>query len=249
MSDGPSRQPRSLRAYAAEIAVIVFSILLAFTLDRGWDAWQARGEERVALEGLRADFLKNREEVRTQLSAVEGTAEAFVTVLAIVAAPETSGDTLSRPTLGGLFTGNSLDPYTATLDQLESSGQMDLLRDPELRTLLAQWRAETQDARNEQVRFVDLISAVLWPALVDAGYAYPLDSVNWPGVPAAAPQRPAGATLGSPRMDALLRQLALRNFFVRQDLDEARDATEAVLARLDQLLGTSTPPPSTLPTP
>lgn len=79
MSDGPSRQPRSIHAYAAEIAVIVFSILLAFTLDRGWDARRARGEERVALEGLRADFLKNREEVRTQIAAVEGTAEAFAT--------------------------------------------------------------------------------------------------------------------------------------------------------------------------
>lgn len=228
-----------------EIAVIVFSILLAFTLDRGWDAWRARGEERVALEGLQADFLKNQEEIQVQLTAVEATAEAFATVLTTIAAPETSRDTLSRNTLKGLFSGTSLDPYTATLDQLESSGEMDLLRDPELRTLLAQWRTETEDARNEQVRFVDLMGTLLWPALADGGYAFPLDPENWPRVPAAAPQRPAGPTLGTPRMDALLRHLALRNFFVRRDLREANDATEAVLARLNELLGTSTPAPPT----
>ena len=58
-----------------------------------------------------------------------------------------------------------------------------------------------------------------------------------PGLPPPSPQRPVGAALGTRRMDALLRQMVVRNFLATRDLQEAREANEAVLARLEILPG------------
>lgn len=235
MSDasGPLRRPA--RAYLLEVAVIVSSILLAFALDRGYDAVRDRREERIALEGLRSDFLKNRAEVEVQLSGIRLSAAAIRQVLEAISSPELSRDTLSWEAASGLFASNTLDTYTATLDQLESSAKMELLRDGLLRSLLSEWLAASEDARNEQLRFVDLMGSSLWPALADEGYAFGFGAEG--DLPAPRPQRPVGAALGTLRTDALLRQMAIRNGLAHQDLEEARDATEAVLARLDLLLG------------
>ena len=58
MSENVGHHGRSVRAYAIEIGVIVFSILLAFGLDRGYDNLSDRHEERITLQGLRVDFLR-----------------------------------------------------------------------------------------------------------------------------------------------------------------------------------------------
>ena len=55
----------SWRRLLLESAAIILSILLAFSIDAGWDEFQERKQERAFLESLLSDF----EETRTRIDA------------------------------------------------------------------------------------------------------------------------------------------------------------------------------------
>lgn len=55
------------RALLVEGIVIVASILLAFAIDRGYERFEGRSEEAAVLDGLRADFLANRDALEAHL--------------------------------------------------------------------------------------------------------------------------------------------------------------------------------------
>lgn len=223
------------RRFLGEGLLIVVSILLAFFIDRSYESFRERGEERVVLDGLRGDFVAN-------LESLDGYVARYQILLErnLAAADLLASDRRAMPSdsLAGylrvLYTGGSFDPRSSTLAQAESSGRADLLRDAQLRTLLSEWKADRDDAADSQAGLEEWRNAEVWPLLADLGVAPPRSFSRPDSVPS-----PPGLTLRTVRASGLEARLRTYGLFVavnQSDLVELRDATDAVVRRLDQLL-------------
>jgi hypothetical protein len=218
-----------------EGAVIVFSILLAFGIDRGYEAWKDRGEERVVLSGLLEDFRANEESLGSYVRRTELLRESSAAFVAYAVSDQTvrldSLTTLGRP----LFRGGSFDPQSATLDQVEASGRADLISDDSLRRLVAEWRTDVEDALHQQGVLAGWQTNQVWPSLMDLGIGPGTDmemggdlAPNWP------PPERAVAARGS-ALEQRIRALSGLARITRDDLTQALDATSAVVQRLERL--------------
>lgn len=131
-----------------------------------------------------------------------------------------------------LYANPTLDPATATLDVIESSGRGRLLGDPELRLLLAEWRVHTADAVDQQDGLQRNREAMLWPALVRLDLRVP-DGARARTDPRIGLPRPeALRDAGLPAILDLHSALLDRT---RRDWVEVMEATTRVLDRLDAL--------------
>jgi hypothetical protein len=128
-------QPR--RLFGEGIA-IVLSILLAFSIDAWWDVRRDRAEEQDVLGALQQEFLANRAEAAGVIRVHER-GGARIAAAHRLSAAETAAlppDSVSA-TLLSLATPRTFDAVRGTLDALIGSGQMDLIRDAELRRALS----------------------------------------------------------------------------------------------------------------
>jgi len=215
--------------------VIVFSILLAFGIDRGYERWGDRGEEQVVLAGLLEDFRANEASLGTYVRRMELTRASSAAFVAYTVSDQTvrldSLTTLGRP----LFSGGSFDPQSATLDQVEASGRADLISDDSLRQLIAEWRTHVEDATHQQGVLEGWQTDQVWPSLMDLGIGPGTDmemgrelAPNW------LPSDRAVAARGS-ALEQRVRALSGFARITRDDLTEALDATSAVVERLELL--------------
>ena len=221
------------RTLLVEGLVIVASILLAFAIDRGYEQFEARSEESAILDGLRADFEANQEALRVHLEWHDRWRAGVSLALAYMA--ESPGSPLDESTwvaFADLYTNPTLDPSTATLDVVESSGRGRVLQDRELRLLIAQWRVHTDDAVDQQVGLQRNRDLMVWPALTALdlrtrdGLRLEVEPVTTLPTPAAF--RAAGLPAILDLHSALLRR-------TQNDWVEVREATTLVLERLDAL--------------
>lgn len=230
MSDRPSKA-----RILVEGAVIVASILLAFTIDRVYENARDRGEESAILEGLRADFEANQLALEDYLGDYTRTIESSGAVLDYVRLGEGHADLFEvARSLGTLYSNRTFDPQTATLDLVESSGRGSLLTDGELRRLVAEWRVHWEDALDQQQGLQRYREGILWPAMIG------LDLRVSDGVrraPAEDPFLPHWDDFRDSDLPAaldLFSGLAARTLL---DLNEVMEANDKVLARLEVLLG------------
>ncbi len=227
--------PAASKRLLVEGIVIVASILLAFAIDRGYESYQERSEEAAILDGLRSDFMANREALEIHLRWYDRWSAGIGDV------QEYLGGDYAEPraeeaeqALRLLFANPTFDPSTATLDVIESSGRGSLLSDAQLRVLIAEWRVHTTDALDQQQGLQRSRESMLWPTLVQLdvrvmdGTRVRLDSPDGP--PSLEDLRASGLAAVLDLHSALLGR-------TRLDLEEVLGATELVLARLDALLG------------
>lgn len=218
-----------------EGTVIVLSILLAFGIDRGYEAWRDRGEEQVVLMGLLEDFRANEESLGSYVQHAEVLRESSAAFVAYAVSDQAvrldSLTTLGRP----LFRGGTFDPQSATLDQVEASGRADLISDDSLRRLIAEWRTHVEDAVHQQGVLAEWQADQVWPPLMDLGIGPGTDmemgrdlAPNWP------PSDRAVAARGS-ALEQRIRALSGLARITRDDLTQALNATSAVIERLELL--------------
>lgn len=126
--------------------VIVLSILLAFAIDAAWDYRGARASEEELLNSLLQEYSGNRTTLERTVLRVESDIERIDAFYAmrpeqLVDLPDDSANAywgaLSRPLTFQLASG-------ATATAL-SAGNLDLIRDRQLRELVAGWPARTED--------------------------------------------------------------------------------------------------------
>ncbi|CAN5693741.1 hypothetical protein BH23GEM11_BH23GEM11_12520 [soil metagenome] len=143
----PQVTPRRmvLERVVAQLAIIVVGVLLAL-----WaDAWvAARGErtvEAARLEALRTNVAATLEALREFDEGVEGTKLALRRLLSPAARDRTlPNDTLQALVLRAFLDVPSFDAQMNVYDDLKNSGQLALLRDPEIRQALAALDAHLQ---------------------------------------------------------------------------------------------------------
>ncbi len=151
----------------AGIGTILFAIWLAFGIQAWWEESQERAEERDALERLDAEFLEVDSVLVEWRANHAGVVDACDVLLAHTG-PAGSAAALSDDSLafliGELRSGWTIDPPLATLSALESSGQIAALRNQDVLTQLASWRALMDDLQDDEEGLRESVDGHLNPA-------------------------------------------------------------------------------------
>ena len=214
----------TLGRLAAELAVIIFGVLIALWAD-GWVQLQAdRDVEASRIVALADNVAATRERLAAALLDAQDADQALREVARWEAVPELIGET-QRTLLSGLLFGPSFTPEVNVYMDLKSSGDLGLLRSAELRQALAR-----MDASLESLQFLqdDLINVqqlnydpfVIQHLSLAGSFAEYLEAS---GVP---PTRPT-----SPPDMGVLRNLALFKLdLVRQLMRQLSETDEALVA-------------------
>ena len=137
---------------AVEGMAIVASILLAFAIDAWWQRRAELEKANALVVSLSADFQASQEhlerwlvgnqrihrattELLDHISSAERDKEIWVPIELIIGA-------VGAPTYG---------PTDSTLDAAYSSGQIDLIEDREIRSILALWRQQLADTSEDEL--------------------------------------------------------------------------------------------------
>ena len=144
------KDPITLRRALSEAAVIVGSILLAFAIDAGWDAYRERADEQAVLANLEDEFVANLKLLQTFVGRHEGFAERAAELDAmsedeIRAIPAELVDGYERA-IGQWMT---FEPRGGVLSSLVGDGRLGLIRDDGLRDALVEWLQRLDDSEEE----------------------------------------------------------------------------------------------------
>jgi len=136
----------SWRRVAVESMAVVLSILLAFAIDAWWDATKERERESQLLQGLLADFERTRADLEHRVGAASRMHRNTV-VLRDLIAVGAGRPSLAVPdsTILSAIGGPTYQPAMTTLDAALVSGELELVRNVEIRQGIAQWRLTLAD--------------------------------------------------------------------------------------------------------
>lgn len=217
-----------------EGAVIVGSILLAFSIDRGYENWQDSKEEQAIFLGLSADFTANQETLKKYIEYYESmTAQIAVVLRFIEHGSNTAEQTAIGEALTLLYNNPTFDPRTATLDLIESSGSGSLLKDTALKGLISEWRMHADDALDQQLGLQRNRETMLWPKLVGLNVQTSEGRQTLLDMPQEVPSL---ERMRESELAAVLDVYAALVSRTQIDLVELLGATDDVLDRLVSLL-------------
>ena len=154
-----------------EVGLVFLGLLLAFTADRWWEAQQEKAVTRSYVERLASDFAESRRALEATAGLHEDIVEAAQSFLAVVASGNADSIQAEVPELvPRIFAGSTTSLVTGTLDEMKSTGSLDLLNEDVRRALAAfdglrlgsfaiteqaeilQWIQRTQPYLNANVR-------------------------------------------------------------------------------------------------
>lgn len=142
---------------AGEFLLIVAGVSVALGADSLWSAHQDRGRESEYLEQLRSDLAENRDRLAAAIEDEETLGAAAVSALRAVVSGQAISPDSSRAWLverRGLYYS---DPrlLTGTFSGLVESGDLRLVRDPEIRKSIIAYLPQVFSDRAEFDRWVD----------------------------------------------------------------------------------------------
>ena len=216
----------------AEGSAIVFSILLAFAIDAGWDIRSDRQREQSYLVRLRTEFRDNREDLLEDRRDRERIIADFAYVLSATTNPNRIVPSSIGPRLQNL-SGNFrfYSPSHAVLNELISSGDLGLLQSDSLRHALLLY-----DEARQRLAGVEESEQAIQRLVVVPYLAEHMEVLPW--IPAEQK-----ATLGispSPRQDprSWLRDPAFQNMILLrwQRSRTVQRYSDPVLAEIDRIL-------------
>ena len=164
-----------------EVAIVVLSILIAFSLDAWWDGQSERSAERDLLASLAAELAFNLEALGEPRSVAEGSLQASEALLALTGPNATIQDPfIVDSLLGAAIWVSSFDPQTGTLEQILRLDGLRLIRSDGLRRELATWDEQLRDYREDETYAVQELGTDLLPFLRSRIPGFGLqDQPNW----------------------------------------------------------------------
>ena len=221
MSDPPNN--RSWTRLVAEMAAIVFSILLAFGLDAAWDRAQEREAETEVLRQLQEEFVFNAGEFDLLEGIVSERAERLRSLLPVPGsaqdrAPAESAEVPLQALLGPA----SVNPGTGALQSLIASGRLELIESDGLRARLAKWGDFVRDVKETEALSNQIAITHAYPYLTKQGRFESLDL-------GTLARDPEFENLVAFRSSAYTRQLAAFRVAIAA-LDEIRALIDQELA-------------------
>jgi len=238
----PASHPvaRSWALLFTEGVLIVASILLAFALDSWWDERKQRVEEAEILQGLKQEFLQNRDMLEETMAEH---AENLRVLEQLVAASRDGHWDASTAALdvalAALIAPGTTDLGAGVLDALISSGRMELLTNRNLRARLAGWEGVWGEVRDDEEMARQFILDTVIPYL--ARWGVPLSGPigtwpnQWPDAPRSLADDPAALErlLTDAEFASLLEARVGFKRHASGEYQAALDAVDRILAEID----------------
>lgn len=221
-----------------EATAIVASILLAFAIDAWWESRTDRVAEQSAIKRLIVDFTNNRAQLIEIRNIHEQALNATNRLLTMIG-PNPEGD-LEIATIGRILvdclTNPTLNPQVGTVNSLIASGDLRLIQDAQLQSMLIEWPAQADNliewqiierTHGEELIVPLTFDYIAWPDIdVELGYA---------GEPSLF-DSDFEALFSSRRFEGLLdnRRWNLRDII--EDIEKLEQKTDELLEILDSQL-------------
>lgn len=150
----------------AEGGAIVASILIAFAIDAWWQDRTERIIEVQYLQAIQEDLLSSLE-LLDEDEAVQQRQVGYLESLLLTDSDTPYSDELRRWIDDGLFNVGTYQPQSSALRDLESSGQSQVIRNPNIRRILASARQRMDGLEFAQRDFQLSQQTLIDPFLVD----------------------------------------------------------------------------------
>ena len=152
---------------AVEGAVIVLSILMAFSIDALWEGRGERQQERAILTSLEAEFSAALAVVESVVASHEAREASALGLLQLSKTPGADLPSSVEGQLAAAFLNQrTLNVPTGAVDSYLASGNPELIRNTRLRVLLASWSGLLEENLEDEVREQRLIEGELRPFLM-----------------------------------------------------------------------------------
>lgn len=157
------------RRMLLESVAIILSILLAFSIDAGWDEFQERKQERAFLGSLLSDFEETRNRINTSIDRHNRFIALARQLLGLYGrgVPDVDRDELETMLGAVFFDWESLYLPSGSRDALFASGDIEIISNEELRAMLAAWPSKVADAAEDEVWISDDVMNSMAPYLND----------------------------------------------------------------------------------
>jgi hypothetical protein len=162
----------TLKSAFVEMVVVVASILIAFALDAWWQERGERHEERAVLEALHEEMTDVRAAIEVERAFHEAVVESIIRLKGLTASRSTDiePDTLDKLLTDLCWWSGEANYPTGTVVSVISSGNLALIRNEELRHLIAGWPRVVSDIVENERFEVDEFKTSWMPFLMDRVY-------------------------------------------------------------------------------
>jgi len=223
-----------------EGAVIVASILLAFSIDAWWDNRIDHQREREHLVSMRTEFQASLSGLDEVLSSIQGHAKNIETFIELLKASGDEPVMVPGSLLGSAITWRTSDVSTSTVSALLASGELILLRNVELRENLAGLPAFLSDVTEDELIAQHFAESEMSVFLARKGLAE-IAYANRSGVP--GPEGIQGlnapdeiSVLSSPELVGLLTARRVHFWYSEVGLPAVRSYLEMLIEQIDDEL-------------
>ena len=153
-----------LKYAIGEIVLVVIGILIALQINN-WNAQrQLNIQEQDILKILKSEFTFNNLELQRNIEKAMRLKKRADSLLILFKMPQNKikPENLKYLTLG-LTAYSTYDPSNGALNNLISSGQLNLIKNDSLRIILSKWFGEVQDVKEDEVRIMNYGDTYLEP--------------------------------------------------------------------------------------
>jgi len=177
-----------LRYAIGEIVLVVIGILIALQINNWNKARNSRIVEQSILKNLKDDFHKNQQEIEVLIFAnikYERNLKKFIEILKI--SPKRKKIKIADTLTMAAIAAPTYIPTTSTIDVIISTGNIDLIKNEELKTLISRFKREIADLSEDEIDVREIANTQLAPLLgqeddlineYENTYAYTIDREN-----------------------------------------------------------------------
>jgi hypothetical protein len=150
-----------LRSSARDVLMIVTGILIAFFLDAWWNDQIEQRELRETMRAVYSDFSSTRAELDLVMDSNVAYIDGVTTLISLGLEDLQSLDAAQKSKLTGLLPtgGITFDPVLGSVDALISSGQLNKVRNIDIRNQIASWTALMDEIGEDQTILIDMYMA------------------------------------------------------------------------------------------
>ncbi|WP_104736290.1 DUF6090 family protein [Hanstruepera ponticola] len=145
-----------LKYAIGEIVLVVIGILIALQINNWNESRKESNYEQKFLNELKSDFLYNKEELSSNIKQASDLANNGDSIIAILSLTKKDVDLIKvfnhTKKLHGYST---FDPSNGALNNLMSSGNLNIIKNDSLRMQLSKWPAMVEDVKEDEKRLIE----------------------------------------------------------------------------------------------
>lgn len=164
-----------------EFAIVVLGVVIGFQVTAWGDERAAREQEQALLAGLKVEFLQVLVDLQRQVEVHERVQEALSIAIDELTEAQAAGlpaAAIADTSLSWSFVAPTTQLSQGILNGTLSAGRLELIRDQELRTALAEWAGVMADVTEDEIAARQIVINQLGPTLRERMEVLPIRSYS-----------------------------------------------------------------------